>query len=98
MQVHGQAHIVRSADSIQSSDVRNNTNLYPVEFLNSINISGVPPHKMTLKVHLFNNNNTTTDSTTTAVVVAAAANDDEDDNFISVSCLKKKIFFTFNGT
>jgi hypothetical protein len=46
-QVDGTATVVRSADSVSDTA---QAALYPPEFLNSINISGVPPHQMTLKV------------------------------------------------
>ena len=42
-----QARIYCSADSVQHGDQQG---LYPVEFLNSLNMSGVPPHKLTLHI------------------------------------------------
>lgn len=45
--VYGRPVIVKSADSVSETS---QAALYPPEFLNSINISGVPPHQMTLKV------------------------------------------------
>ncbi|XP_038701878.1 uncharacterized protein LOC119998611 [Tripterygium wilfordii] len=46
--------IYRSSDSIctQSSDMNNLDILYPTEFLNSLKISGIPKHQLTLKVGL----------------------------------------------
>jgi hypothetical protein len=38
-----------SIDSIDSNDIEEITN-FPIEFLNSINISGLPPHKLSTKV------------------------------------------------
>ena len=37
-----------SIDSIDSNDIEEITN-FPIEFLNSINISGLPPHKLSIK-------------------------------------------------
>ena len=37
-----------SADDVVNE---NEPDLYPTEFLNSLNFSGIPPHKLTLKLH-----------------------------------------------
>ena len=39
--------IYLSADSVAEDDLQN---AYPIDFLNSITLSGMPPHSMTLKV------------------------------------------------
>ena len=43
----GQGKTYHSADSIAEEDLHN---AYPTDFLNSITLSGMPPHSMTLKV------------------------------------------------
>ena len=43
----GEVTIYSSIDSVMASD---DTTAYPVEFLNSLELSGVPPHKLELKV------------------------------------------------
>ena len=43
----GIGHTYLSADSVAEDDLQN---AYPTEFLNSITLSGMPPHAMTLKV------------------------------------------------
>ena len=43
----GAAATYRSADTVAEDDLRN---VYPTEFLNSITLSGMPQHPMTLKV------------------------------------------------
>ena len=43
----GQGKTYLSADTVDEKDTEN---LYPTEFLNSITLSGMPPHSMTLKV------------------------------------------------
>ena len=43
----GIGHTYLSADTIAEEDMYN---AYPTEFLNSITLSGMPPHSMTLKV------------------------------------------------
>ena len=43
----GIEHTYLSADSVAEDDLQN---AYPTEFLNSITLSGMPPHTMTLKV------------------------------------------------
>lgn len=42
----GDAHVLSSADSVSVDD---NAALYPPEFLNSLNLSGLPPHEMSVK-------------------------------------------------
>ncbi|XP_064622522.1 uncharacterized protein LOC135484773 [Lineus longissimus] len=46
MQHHGPAVTYFSADSV-SDDAQ--TYMYPTEFLNTLNLSGLPPHKLTLR-------------------------------------------------
>lgn len=46
--IHGNARVYKSADSV-CYDTSNNC-ILPEEFLNSLNASGLPPHKLTLKV------------------------------------------------
>ena len=43
----GIGHTYLSADTVGEDDLHN---AYPVEFLNSLTLSGMPPHSMTLKV------------------------------------------------
>ena len=43
----GEGRIYLSADTIDEKD---NEHLYPIEFLNSITLSGMPPHSMTLQI------------------------------------------------
>ena len=43
----GQGKTYLSADTVDEKD---SENMYPTEFLNSITLSGMPPHSMTLKV------------------------------------------------
>ena len=43
----GIGHTYLSADTVTEDDLYN---AYPTEFLNSITLSGMPPHSMTLKV------------------------------------------------
>ena len=43
----GIGHSYLSADTVAEGDLHN---AYPSEFLNSITLSGMPPHSMTLKV------------------------------------------------
>jgi len=44
----GDMHVYRSADSIIDDD---NAAVVPVEFLNTLNVSGLPPHMLELKVN-----------------------------------------------
>ena len=39
-----------SADSIDETQGNNQENIYPTEFLNSLNVSGLSPHKLSLKI------------------------------------------------
>jgi len=39
-----------SADSIDETQGNNQENIYPTEFLNSLNVSRLPPHKLSLKI------------------------------------------------
>jgi len=48
-QLPGQEYVYNSADSIVSDDPSDALN-YPTEFLNSITLSGMPPHSLVLKV------------------------------------------------
>ncbi|XP_038717417.1 uncharacterized protein LOC120010695 [Tripterygium wilfordii] len=52
--VRAEEFCYRSSDSIcnQTSDISNQDVLYPVEFLNSLEIPGMPKHKLVLKVGL----------------------------------------------
>ena len=43
----GQGKTYLSADSAAEEDLHD---AYPIDFLNSITLSGMPPHSMTLKV------------------------------------------------
>ena len=43
----GEAKTYLSADSVAEEDLHN---AYPSDFLNSVAVSGMPPHAMTLKV------------------------------------------------
>ena len=43
----GIGHTYLSADTVAENDLQN---AYPTEFLNSITLSGMPPHSVTLKV------------------------------------------------
>ena len=45
-QFPGQEHVYRGADSVVDED---NGNVYPVEFLNNLTPSGLPPHVLRLK-------------------------------------------------
>ena len=46
----GESKTFYSTDSLETnSNTDNETNNFPVEFLNSINISGLPTHKLTIK-------------------------------------------------
>ena len=47
--IHGDDKIYLSADSIQTDEPREQAN-YPMEFLNSLTPSGMPPHRLRLKV------------------------------------------------
>ncbi len=49
MYIKGNTVEYYSIDSIESDDDQEISN-FPVEFLNSINISGLPPHLLKLKV------------------------------------------------
>jgi len=42
--------ILESADTVFSSDGLQNDNLCPIEFLNSLTPSGMPPHELKLKI------------------------------------------------
>lgn len=44
----GQSVVLKSADSVGPND---NAAIYPTEFLNTINLSGLPPHELILKKH-----------------------------------------------
>ena len=44
--VPGEEHILNSVDSVDAKD----NHMYPVEFLNTICVSGMPPHRLSLKV------------------------------------------------
>ena len=46
----GQSKEYFSCDSVESEET-NNEQVYPLEFLNSLNPSGLPPHKLVLKVN-----------------------------------------------
>ena len=43
----GEGKTYLSADSVADEDM---SNTYPTDFLNSVTLSGMPPHAMTLKV------------------------------------------------
>ena len=43
----GQGKAYLSADTVAEDDLQN---AYPTDFLNSVTLSGMPPHSMTLKV------------------------------------------------
>ena len=46
----GESKTFYSTDSLETySDSHNETNNFPIEFLNSINISGLPTHELTIK-------------------------------------------------
>ncbi len=47
--IEGKLQNYYSIDSIDSNDIEEITN-FPIEFLNSINITGLPPHKLSTKV------------------------------------------------
>ncbi|GFS73152.1 ATP-dependent DNA helicase [Trichonephila clavipes] len=46
-EIASETSVYNSIDTVMSSD---DTTSYPVEFLNSLDLSGVPPHKLELKV------------------------------------------------
>lgn len=46
--MHGDEKAYHSLDKVVSDDVREQNN-FPVEFLNSLSVSGLPPHKLVLK-------------------------------------------------
>ena len=49
--MHGVEICLLSVDSVEdSNDTTNRADLFPVEFLNSLNIAGMPPHKLRLKI------------------------------------------------
>lgn len=48
--IPGEPTVYYSCDSVLSEE-ENNAQLYPVEFLNSLSPSGLPPHKLLLKKH-----------------------------------------------
>ena len=43
-------HIFESADSVKSCSSNAEVGLFPVEYLNTITASGLPPHKLAIKV------------------------------------------------
>lgn len=49
--IEGEQRTYHSCDKIISDDENERTN-YPVEFLNSLCVSGFPPHKLTLKANV----------------------------------------------
>ncbi|CAG8815194.1 8273_t:CDS:1, partial [Gigaspora margarita] len=46
----GYKHTYLSADNIIIEDEVDNTNIYPIEYLNSLYLSGMPPSKLDLKL------------------------------------------------
>jgi PIF1-like helicase/Helitron helicase-like domain at N-terminus/Helicase len=46
----GQGRVYKSIDSLADSATDNDVNMYPIEFLNSIEINGLPPHRLSLSV------------------------------------------------
>jgi ATP-dependent DNA helicase PIF1 len=47
----GEVHVCLSADSVNDDGA--DTRMYPVEFLNSLHLSGLPPHRLELKAGQF---------------------------------------------
>ena len=48
--MQGDIHHFESADSVVHSNTETEAGLFPTEYLNSINASGLPPHQLTLKI------------------------------------------------
>lgn len=48
--IPGESRIYRSADSVQTEQGVDGTYNYPTEYLNSINVSGMPLHRLELKI------------------------------------------------
>ena len=48
--MQGNVHCFQSADSVREKNDDNEAGLFPVDYLNSINASGLPPHMLSLKI------------------------------------------------
>ena len=48
--MQGNVHCFQSADPVREKNDDNEAGLFPVEYLNSINASGLPPHMLSLKI------------------------------------------------